>query len=141
MSSVRNGLYFLTLPLVSVMRVIYRKIRHARYLYIKRNVEKDWGARYTLGVRYLSKYTLIFPEPNYESAAPSARAVYRACLRTLPSRDCGFESSRFVDTFVSCEYSVFARYRSLSRADPSSTGALTSVMCVRVISKSRPRSE
>jgi len=31
-SSVSNGLYFLTLPLVSVMRVIYRKICHARYL-------------------------------------------------------------------------------------------------------------
>ena len=46
MSSVSNGLYFLTLPLVSVMRVIYRKIRHARYLYIKLNVEKVWGARY-----------------------------------------------------------------------------------------------
>ena len=28
MSSVSNGLYFLTLPLVSVMRVIYRKIRY-----------------------------------------------------------------------------------------------------------------
>jgi hypothetical protein len=40
-SSVRNGLYFLTLPLVSVMRVI------------KRNIEKVWGARYTLGARYL----------------------------------------------------------------------------------------
>ena len=52
MSSVSNGLYFLTLPLVSVMRVIYRKIRHARYLYIKRNVEKVWGAR------YLSKNTV-----------------------------------------------------------------------------------
>ena len=59
MSSVSNGLYLLTLPLVSVMRVIYRKIRHARYLYIKRNVEKVWGARYTLGARYLSKNTLI----------------------------------------------------------------------------------
>jgi len=34
-SSVSKGLHFLTLPLVSVMRVIYRKIRHARYLYIK----------------------------------------------------------------------------------------------------------
>ena len=54
-----NGLYFLTLPLVSVMRVIYRKIRHVRYLYIKRNVEKVWGARYTLGVRYLLKNTVI----------------------------------------------------------------------------------
>jgi len=58
-SSVSNGLYFLTLPLVSVMRVIYRKIRHARYLYIKRNVEKVWGARYTLGARYLSKNMVI----------------------------------------------------------------------------------
>ena len=52
MSSVSNGLYFLTLPLVSVMGVIYRKIRHARYLYIKRNAEKVWGAR------YLSKNTV-----------------------------------------------------------------------------------
>ena len=51
MSSVSNGLYFLTLPLVSVMCFIYRKIRHARYLYIKRNVEKVWGARYTLGMK------------------------------------------------------------------------------------------
>ena len=34
------------------MRVIYRKIRRARYLYIKRNVEKVWGAR------YLSKNTV-----------------------------------------------------------------------------------
>ena len=57
MSSVTNGLYFLTLPLVSGMRVIYRKIRRVRYLYIKRNVEKVWGARYTLGARYLSKNT------------------------------------------------------------------------------------
>jgi hypothetical protein len=40
------------------MRVIYRKIRHARYLHIKRNVEKVWGARYTLGARYLSKNTV-----------------------------------------------------------------------------------
>ena len=40
------------------MRVIYRKIRHARYLYIKRNVEKVWGARYMLGARYLSKNTV-----------------------------------------------------------------------------------
>ena len=40
------------------MRAVYRKIRHARYLYIKRNVEKVWGARYTLGARYLSKNTV-----------------------------------------------------------------------------------
>jgi len=57
-SSVSNGLYFVTLPLVSIMRVIYRKIRLARYLYIKRNAEKVWGARYTLGARYLSKNTV-----------------------------------------------------------------------------------
>jgi len=57
-SSVSNGLYFLTLPLVSVMRVIYRKIRHACYLYMKRNTEKDWGARYTLDALYLSKNTV-----------------------------------------------------------------------------------
>ena len=44
MSSVSNGLYFLTLPLVSVMRVIHRKIRHALYLYTKRNIEK-FGVR------------------------------------------------------------------------------------------------
>ena len=60
MSSVSNGLYFLTLPLVSVMRVIYRKIRHALYLYIKRNAEKVWDARYTLGASYLSKNTVIY---------------------------------------------------------------------------------
>ena len=41
------------------MRVIYRKVRHARYLYIKRNVEKVWGARYTLGAPYLSKNTVL----------------------------------------------------------------------------------
>ena len=41
------------------MRVIYRKIRHVRYLYIKRNVEKVWGERYTLVARYLSKNTVI----------------------------------------------------------------------------------
>ena len=47
------------------MRVIYRKIRHARYLYIRSNVEKVWGARYTLGARYLSKNTVI---PLYAGA-------------------------------------------------------------------------
>ena len=72
MSSVSNGLYFLTLPLVSVMRVIYRKIRHARYLYTKRNAEKVSGARYTLGARYLSKNTVIFTlsRGNYRKSKP-----------------------------------------------------------------------
>ena len=41
------------------MRVIYRKIRHARYPYIKRNVEKVWDARYALGAGYLSKNTVL----------------------------------------------------------------------------------
>jgi len=43
-SSVSNGLYFLSLPLVSVMRVIYRKIRHARYLNTK-GMSKKFGVR------------------------------------------------------------------------------------------------
>ena len=76
MSSVSNGLYFLTLPLVSVMRVIYRKIRHARYLYIKRNVEKVWGARYTLGARYLSKNTVFALHPAPESEPAPVLPVY-----------------------------------------------------------------
>ena len=74
MSSVSNALYFLTLPLVSVMCVIYRKIRHARYLYIKWNAEKFWGARYTLGARYLSKSTVIsnlFPPASCLISFPS----------------------------------------------------------------------
>jgi hypothetical protein len=48
-SSVSNGLYFPTLPLVSVMHVI------------KRNIEKVRGARYTLGARYLPKNTVFIP--------------------------------------------------------------------------------
>jgi hypothetical protein len=63
-SSVSNGLYFLTLPLVSVLRVIKRNIEKvwgarytlgARYLYIIRDAEKVCDARYTLGARYLPK--------------------------------------------------------------------------------------
>ena len=49
------------------MRVIYRKIRHALYLYIKRNAEKVWGARYTLGARYLSKNTVFSLEPHSQT--------------------------------------------------------------------------
>ena len=40
------------------MRVIYRKIRNAGYLYMKREVEIFWGARYELGARCLSKNTV-----------------------------------------------------------------------------------
>ena len=77
MSSVSNGLYFLTLPQVSVMRVIYRKIRHARYLYIKRNVEKVWGARYTLGARYISKNTVILFPPKRPERVWSPQNLYQ----------------------------------------------------------------
>ena len=31
---------------------------------IKRNVKKVWGARYTLGARYLSKNTVLFLTPQ-----------------------------------------------------------------------------
>jgi hypothetical protein len=55
-SSVSNGLYFVTLPLVSGLRVIYIYI----YIYIyQKEYRKVWGARYTLGARYLSKNTVI----------------------------------------------------------------------------------
>ena len=86
MSSVSNGLYFLTLPLVSVIRAIYRKIRHARYLYIKRNVEKVWGARCTLGARYLSKNTVICSKSTHlsdEHAASIMRIADDAGVRFL----------------------------------------------------------
>jgi len=86
-SSVSNGLYFLTLLLVSCMpvictskgmskkfgvRVIYtskgmsKKVWSAhytlgvRYLYIKRDVEKVWSARYTLGAHYISNSTVNY---------------------------------------------------------------------------------
>ena len=76
MSSVSNGLYFLTLPLVSVMRIIFRKIRHARYLYIKRNVEKVWGAR------YLSKNTVIHCRILFLVLVPE---TYSGCLGAEPA--------------------------------------------------------
>ena len=60
------------------MRVIYRKIRHARYLYIKRNVEKVWGARYTLGARYLSKNTVLYTLPVANNAYLDVSLFLRA---------------------------------------------------------------
>jgi fructose/tagatose bisphosphate aldolase len=39
-----------------------------RYLYIKRNVEKVWGVRYTLGARYLSKNTVILHSKSHSYA-------------------------------------------------------------------------
>ena len=64
------------------MRVIFRKIRHARYLYIKRNVGKVWGARYILGARYLSKNMVIINNPTN-----SARNIpsHSLCIFTAPN--------------------------------------------------------
>ena len=79
MSSVSNGLYFLTIPLVSVTRVIYRKIRHARYLYIKRNVEKVWGAR------YLSKNTVIivlYCTGRPRTSEEDVERIRQSCIRS-----------------------------------------------------------
>ena len=58
------------------MRVIYRKIRHARYLYIKRNVEKVWGARYKSGERYLSKNTVVLWDVYCVNGCWSSRLGY-----------------------------------------------------------------
>ena len=95
MSSVSNGLYFLTLPLVSVTSVIYRKIRHARYLYIKRNVEKVWGARYTLGVRYLSKNTVVCVLRFNERASPAVPK-----LRSADPKRYATSSQGILETFL-----------------------------------------
>jgi hypothetical protein len=51
--SVSNGLYFLILPLVSIVHIIYTS---------KGMSKKFGGARYTLGARYLSKNTVIVRE-------------------------------------------------------------------------------
>ena len=119
MSSVSNGLHFLTLPLISVMRVIYRKIRHARYLYIKRNAEKVWGARYTLGARYLSKNTVV----GFHS---SELRIYPKCPKFLPWRNTHRFSllrvqfvqsvQREYGNLVSCP--KHRRFRSLSKLLP-----------------------
>ena len=52
MSWVSNGLYFLTLPLVSVMRVIYRKIR-MRVIYKSKGMSKKFGVRVIHKVRVI----------------------------------------------------------------------------------------
>jgi hypothetical protein len=64
-SSVSNGLYFLTTA----------SQRHARYLYIKKNVEKVWGARYILGTRYVSKNT-VTPFLLLETHQKHSKIVY-----------------------------------------------------------------
>ena len=86
MSSVSNGLYFLTLPLVSVMRVIYQKIRHTRYLYIKRNVEKVWGARYLSKnmVIVLGQNTKVDPKRKSSFTIVSKQVLFKKFLFTSP---------------------------------------------------------
>ena len=41
------------------MRVIYRKYVMRVIYTLKKNVEKVWGVRYTLGASYLSKNTVL----------------------------------------------------------------------------------
>ena len=68
------------------MSVIYRKIRHARYIYIKRNVEKVRGARYTLGARYLSKNTVFFSEAFWNAFTRETSSAPLRVLRSSPDR-------------------------------------------------------
>ena len=105
------------------MRAIYRKIRHARYLYIKRNVEKDSGARYILGARYLSKYTvctfyecngfcknanyLSFPYEVSCEVADSARSIYRKMRHARY-----LYIKRNVENVWGTRYTLVARYLS-----------------------------
>ena len=100
MSSVSNGLHFLTLPLVSVMSVIYRKIRHARYLYIKRNVEKVWGARHTLGARYLSKNTVIILNRSVLSTKCTILTLNKGLKLHIPVIHLGANSQVIIFGFV-----------------------------------------
>ena len=66
------------------MRVIYRKIRHVRYLYIKRNVEKVWGGRYTLGARYISKNTSCALSIHQKECRKSLRCtLYIRCALSI----------------------------------------------------------
>ena len=104
MSSVSNGLYFLTLPLVSVMRVIYRKIRHVCYLYIKRNVEKVWGARYTLGARYLSKNTVFVTLKTVSHCG-----LKSLCFSVKETSDCVYISRDTTDAFRGLHAHLFFR--------------------------------
>ena len=53
MSSVSNGLYFLTLPLVSVMRVIYRKIRLCALSILQKECRKSLGCALYIKVRVI----------------------------------------------------------------------------------------
>ena len=55
-------------------------MRHARYLYIKRNIENVWGARYTLGARYLSKNTVLI---WLQAVAFDRRAEFRKSVCTV----------------------------------------------------------
>ena len=107
MSSVSNCLYSLTLPLVSVMRVIYRKIRHARYLYIKTNVEKVWGARYTLGARYLSKNTVLNSAGDV-TGLESTAASHAQCASNYTIRYCSQAFDIFLSHILYQNYVTYA---------------------------------
>ena len=55
--------------------------------YIKRNVEKVWGARYTLGARYLSKNTVLYGDLSPKSALGRNVCAYLLCTVLFASQD------------------------------------------------------
>ena len=75
MSSVSNGLYFLTLPLVSVMRVIYRKNTSCALSIHQKECRKSFGcALYIRCALSIEKYgnsgtTLVFTLKNIAIAS------------------------------------------------------------------------
>ena len=99
------------------MRVIYRKIRHARCLYIKRNAAKVCGARYTLGARYLSKNAvyksfdlnrLVFPdcpEVAFYLDLPEGKFRIIYALRKTTRTKISYQAARkaSLDSFITWE--------------------------------------
>ena len=82
-SSVSNGLYFLTLPLVNVMRVTYRKMRHARYLSKNTVIRRMRFACWITQVyRYIhSEYVILiaFPQQQRLRERASLSRLYANC--------------------------------------------------------------
>ena len=97
------------------MRVIYRKIRHAHYLYIKRNVEKVWGARYTLGARYLAKNTVYSLWYHHTYRWPSHAQIERGLSQSVhgtanyrcdDTRDCIIQFAKLIIKFSSSSWLI-----------------------------------
>jgi len=88
-----------------------------------------------------SKLWVYIYIPIHTRTGTSGRMVWGVGLRTLACWDCGFESRRGMD--VCLLWVLYAiKYRSLRRADHSSSGVLTKVVCLydEKTSYSRPRS-